>query len=77
MRARRDGYVGLRVKCPSTEEFCRVDLRLRRNTTRLARALFVVAGGKSTRQLMQLPRGTRSRLAQVGALELAVRIKAR
>jgi len=77
VRARRNGVVVLRVSCPTAEEFCRTDLRLHGASRRLARALFLVAGGKTAKKALQLPPATRARLARAGSLRLTVRIKAR
>jgi hypothetical protein len=68
VRVSRRGLVALRVSCPRSERLCRVDLRLRRNGTRVGRKRFEVAGGKTRRVSLRLNRGTRRRLSHARSL---------
>jgi hypothetical protein len=62
VRVSRGGLVKLRVSCPRSERFCRVDLRLRRADSTVARKKFRVAGGKTRRVALRLRRGARRAL---------------
>ena len=77
VRARRDGTIVLRVACPASELRCLVDLRLHGRTKRLARSRFTVAGGKTAKVALRLPRKTRRRLAAARSLELLAVIEAK
>ena len=57
VRVSRGGLIKLRVSCPKGERFCRVDLRLRRADTTVARKKFRVAGGKTRQVSLRLKRG--------------------
>jgi hypothetical protein len=73
-RVSRRGRVALRVTCRRNEQFCRVDLKLRRGGGVVGRKKLVVAGGKTRRVSLRLARGTRRRLSRsrsVPALALA------
>ncbi len=70
VRVSRGGLVKLRVSCPRSERFCRVDLRLRRADTTVARKKFRVAGGKTRRVSLRLRRAARRALC---GLELDAR----
>ena len=63
VRVSRGGLVKLRVSCPRSERFCRVDLRLRRADATVARKKFRVAGGKTRRVSLRLRRGARRALS--------------
>ena len=77
VRVTRRGLVKLRVSCPRSEQFCRVDLRLRRAGVTLARKKFQVAGGKTRRVSLRLRRSTRRRLSRLGSLRAVARAAAR
>jgi hypothetical protein len=68
LRASQRGLVRLRVRCPRSEQFCRVDLKLRRAGATLARKRFRVAGGSTRRVTLRLKRATRRRLSRLGSL---------
>jgi hypothetical protein len=68
VRVSRRGRLALRVRCPRSERLCGVDLRLRRNGTKVARKKFEVAGGKTRRVSLRLNRGTRRRLSHSRSL---------
>jgi hypothetical protein len=68
VRATRRGFVKLRVTCPRGERACRIDLRLRRAGSTVARKTFQVAGGKTRRVSLRLSRSARRRLVRSGAL---------
>ena len=65
VRASRGGLIKLRVSCPRSERFCRVDLRLRRADTTVARKKFRVAGGKTRRVSLRLKRAARRALSRL------------
>ena len=69
--------VKLRVSCPRSERFCRVDLRLRRADTTVARKKFRVAGGKTRRVSLRLKRGARRALAGSSAMRVTAVAAAR
>jgi hypothetical protein len=77
LRASKRGIVVLPVRCPRTERRCRIDLRLRRAGKSLARSRFVVAGGKTARVHLTLPRRALARLVRRGSMRLTVVMKAR
>ena len=66
VRVSRGGLVKLRVSCPRSERFCRVDLRLRRADSTVARKKFRVAGGKTRRVVVAPAAG-----CAAGAVRLA------
>jgi hypothetical protein len=68
LRATRRGRVKLRVSCPRSERFCRVDLKLRRAGATVARKRFRVAGGNTRRVSLRLKRAARRRLSRFGSL---------
>jgi Bacterial Ig domain len=68
VRASRRRWVALRVRCPQAERLCRVDLRLRRGQTTLARKTFTVAGGKTRRVSLRLTRSAQRRLVRSRSL---------
>ena len=68
VRASRRRWVALRVRCPQAERLCRVDLRLRRGQTTLARKKFTVAGGKTRRVSLRLTRSAQRRLVRSRSL---------
>ena len=70
VRVSRGGLVKLRVSCPRSERFCRVDLRLRRADTTVARKKFRVAGGKTRRVSLRLRRGARRALSRSRTLRV-------
>jgi hypothetical protein len=67
----------LRLKCPRSERRCLLDVKLRRAGERLAKAKFIVAGGKTAKLHLKLPRAARARLARRGSMKAIVLIKAR
>jgi hypothetical protein len=77
IRASKNGTVTVRVSCPRSEVRCVLDLRLRRGSKRLATAKFTVAGGKTAKVPLRLPRAIRSKLALAGSLGLVTVINAR
>jgi hypothetical protein len=77
VRASRRGLVRLRVTCPRTERTCRVDLRLRRVHTTLARKKFRMAGGRTRHVALRLNRATRRRLARRGSMRVTALATAR
>ncbi len=60
----KDGTVRLRVRCPSTERRCRVQLRLRAARKTVASRTFVVKGGKRRVIELTLHRSTRASLTR-------------
>jgi N,N-dimethylformamidase beta subunit-like, C-terminal len=70
VRASLRGLVALRVTCPQGEQVCRVDLRLRRAGSTLARKKFALAGGKARRVSLRLSRGARLGLERSGSLRV-------
>ncbi len=77
LRVSKRGVVVLRVRCPRTERRCRIDLRLRGARKSLARSRFVVAGGKTAKVHLTLPRRAVARLVRRGSMRATVVIKAR
>jgi hypothetical protein len=77
VRASRRGLVRLRVRCPQSERICRVDLRLRRAGTTVARKKFRMAGGRTRHVALRLNRGTRRRLARSSSLRVTALATAR
>jgi hypothetical protein len=77
IRVSSKGVVLLRLKCPRAERRCVLDVRLKRAGKRLAKAKFLVAGGKTAKLRLKLPRAARLRLAQQGELKATVVVRAR
>jgi hypothetical protein len=77
VRASRRGRVTLRVRCPRGERVCRVDLRLRRAGSTMARKRFQVAGGETRRVSLRLTRGARRKLARSSSLRVVATATAR
>jgi hypothetical protein len=77
IRASKKGVVVLRIKCPRSERRCLLEVKLRHAGKRLAKAKFMVAGGKTAKLRLKLPRKARARLAQRGSMKAIVVIKAR
>jgi hypothetical protein len=77
IRVSKRGVVLLRLKCPRSERRCLLDVKLRRAGERLAKAKFIVAGGKTAKLRLKLPRAARARLARRGSVKAIVVIKAR
>jgi hypothetical protein len=63
-RVSRKGKVTLKLACPKAEVRCRIDLRLSRSGKRLARKRLTVAGGRTAKAVLRLPKSTRRRLAR-------------
>jgi hypothetical protein len=76
LRASRGGVVALRLRCPSAEQSCRVDVRLRRHGATLAAKKLTVAGGKTRRATLRLNRVAR-RLLRSHALNVTAVVTAR
>ena len=77
IRVSKRGVVLLRLKCPRSERRCVLEVKLKRAGKRLAKAKFVVAGGKTAKLRLKLPRKARARLAQRGSMKAIVVIRAR
>ena len=77
VRVSRGGLIKLRVSCPTSERFCRVDLRLRRADTTVARKKFRVDGGKTRRVSLRLRRAARRALAGSSAMRVTAVAAAR
>jgi hypothetical protein len=77
IRVSKRGVVLLRLKCPRSERRCVLEVKLKRAGKRLAKAKFVVAGGRTAKLRLRLPRSARARLAQRGSMKAIVVIKAR
>jgi hypothetical protein len=71
------GLVKLRVSCPSGEQLCRIDLRLRRLGALLARKKLRVAGGNTRKVSLRLSRGARRQLSRAGSLRVVALAAAR
>ncbi len=70
VRITEDGKVRLRVRCPSTERRCRVQLRLRAARKTVASRTFVVKGGKRRVIELTLHRSTRASLTRNHTLKV-------
>jgi Bacterial Ig domain len=77
VRASRRGLVKLRVSCPSGEGICRVDLRLRRAGTTVARKELEVTGGRTRVVSLRLTQSARRRLLRSGSLSVVALAAAR
>ena len=77
VRVSRRRSLALRVRCPRTEQRCRIDLRLRRGSTTLARKQFTLAGGKSRRVSLRLTRAAHRRLVSSRSLAVVAVVVAR
>jgi Bacterial Ig domain len=77
VRASRRGLIRLRVSCPSSEAICRVDLRLRRAGTTVARKRLDVRGGKTRGVWLRLTQGARRQLPRSGSLRVIALAAAR
>jgi Bacterial Ig domain len=77
VRASRRGRVRLRVRCPRDEQVCRVNLRLRRAGSTVARKRLRVAGGETRRVSLRLNRGARRALARSSSLRVVAVATAR
>ena len=77
VRVSRRGLMKLKVSCPRGELVCRVDLRLRRKGTTVARKKFRVAGGHTRRVSLRLTRKARRRLLRSGSLRVTAVAAAR
>ena len=77
LRVSKRGVVVLPVRCPRTERRCSIELRLRDARKSLARSRFVVAGGKTAKVHLTLPRRAMARLVRRGSMRATVVIKAR
>ena len=77
VRVSRRGLMKLKVSCPRGELVCRVDLRLRRKGTTVARKKFRVAGGKTRRVSLRLTGKARRRLLRTGSLRVTAVAAAR
>jgi hypothetical protein len=70
VRVSRGGVVRLRVNCPRGERLCRIELRMRRGGSTLARKDFRVAGGETRRVSLRLRRGARRALVSSSPLRV-------
>jgi hypothetical protein len=77
VRASRRGLVRLRVTCPPGEGTCRVDLRLRRAGTTVARKKLDVSGGSTRGVSLRLTQSARRRLLRSGSLSVIALAAAR
>jgi Bacterial Ig domain len=77
VRASRRGLVALRVSCPSGERICRVDLRLLRAGTTVARKRVQVRGGSTRKVFLRLTHSARRRLLRSGSLSVVALAAAR
>jgi N,N-dimethylformamidase beta subunit-like, C-terminal/Bacterial Ig domain len=68
VRASRRGLVKLRVTCPAGEAICRIDLRLRRAGTTVARKRLEVRGGTTREVSLRLTMSARRRLLRSGSM---------
>ena len=68
--ASRRGVIELRVSCPRGEQRCRIDLRVRRAGTTIARKKFQVAGGKTHRVSLRLKPSARRALSRSRTLRV-------
>jgi hypothetical protein len=77
VRSTRGGLIKLRARCPGSEQLCRVDLRLRRAGTNVARKRFGVRGGQSRRVSLRLKQGARRTLARSSSVRVVAVAAAR
>jgi hypothetical protein len=77
VRASRRGLVALRVSCPPGERICRVDLRLLRAGTTVARKRVQVRGGSTRKVFLRLTHSARRRLLRSGSLSVVALAAAR
>jgi hypothetical protein len=77
IRVSRRGIAVVRVRCPRSERRCFVKLRLKRAGKRLVKSRFVVAGGKTAKVHLKLPRAARARLAARGSMRVVAVLKVR
>jgi len=64
------GIVRLRVRCPRSEERCRVDVRLRRAGKLIGEKSVTLVGGRTTKVKLRLTRRARTQLARAGSLQV-------
>jgi hypothetical protein len=76
-RVSRRGSVRLRVSCPTSEQRCRVTLRLARADHAIARRTLTVRGGRARTVVLELGRGARRALARKGSLRVMALASAR
>ena len=69
-RVSADGIVRLRVRCPRSEERCRVDVRLRRAGRLIGQKSVTLVGGRTTTVKLRLTRRARTQLARAGSLQV-------
>ena len=69
-RVSADGIVRLRVRCPRSEERCRVDVRLRRAGRLIGEKSVTLVGGRTTKVKLRLTRRARTQLARAGSLQV-------
>ena len=74
-RVSRKGKVTLKLACPKAEVRCRIDLRLSRSGKRLARKRLTVAGGRTAKAVLRLPKSARRRLARDGKLRARLTLR--
>jgi hypothetical protein len=77
VRASRRGLVALRVSCPPGEAICRVDLRLLRAGTTVARKKLELRGGETRRVSLRLTQGAQRSLLRMGSLRVVALAAAR
>lgn len=76
IRVSRKGIFAVRVRCLRGERRCWIDLRLRFKGRQLVRSRFVVAGGKTAKVSLRLPRSARRRLAHARTMRVVAVIRA-
>ena len=69
-RVSAKGIVRLRVRCPRSEERCRVDVRLRHAGKLIGEKSVTLVGGRTTKVKLRLTRRARTQLARAGSLQV-------
>jgi hypothetical protein len=70
LRASAGGRVGLRLKCPRSEQLCRVTLRLKRGKATVASKTVTVRGGRTVKVGLRLRKGVMRYLSTHSRLRL-------
>ena len=77
LRATRRGLVALRVRCVRAEDWCRVNVRLRRGSNTAARRTVTIAEGKARTVALQLTSRARRALAGCRTVRMNASLRVR